>query len=378
MRLAIITHNVFRGDGQSRVNYELARHALLAGHDVTLVAARIDPALLAEGARWARVRPGIERPHLAKVVAFVRGADAALARGSFDAVIASGVTLSRPHALNAVHFVHSTWLRSPVAAAEFGRGLYGRYQQTYTAANAWMERRVFGRAQQIVAVSETVRTQLAAAGVAPDRVAVIPNGVDPAAARPAGDAAALRRAMHVPAGAPLALFAGDIRTRRKNLDTLLAALAEVPELHLAVAGAAAGSPFPALAERLGVAGRVRFLGFRDDVPALLAAADFFVMPSRVDSFSLVLLEAMAAGRPVVTAATVGAAALVPPAAGIVIPDPEDRAALAEALARLAGDATRRAAMGAAARAIAAEYSWERTAAAYLQLLAELPPAGARA
>ncbi len=67
--------------------------------------------------------------------------------------------------------------------------------------------------------------------------------------------------------APLALFVGDIRSRRKNLELVLHALTEVRGLHLAVVGDTARSPYPAMAAELGVMDRVHFLGYRRDVPS---------------------------------------------------------------------------------------------------------------
>jgi glycosyltransferase involved in cell wall biosynthesis len=97
-------------------------------------------------------------------------------------------------------------------------------------------------------------------------------------------------------------------------------------------------------------GTVRFLGQRDDVPALLAALDLFVQPSRQEVMVQTTLEAMAAGRAVVSTRTVGAdEAIEDGTSGVLVPvgDPH---AMAEAIAALAGDPARRAALGRAARA----------------------------
>jgi glycosyltransferase involved in cell wall biosynthesis len=112
---------------------------------------------------------------------------------------------------------------------------------------------------------------------------------------------------------------------------------------------------------------VHFLGFRDDVAALMRAADLFVLPSRRDSCPLVLLEALASGLPVVTARTVGTAGLVEPESGFVLDRPDDTEALAEALRALVADAERRRAMGRAARAVAERHSWEKMAEQYVDL-----------
>ncbi|MGH3863629.1 glycosyltransferase family 4 protein [Actinokineospora sp.] len=107
------------------------------------------------------------------------------------------------------------------------------------------------------------------------------------------------------------LFAG-LLVERKGVDLLLAALAipgtMPPEATLTVAG---DGPERARAERLadcpGLRGRVRFLGFRSDVPVLLRQHDAFVLPSRMEQQPLVIAEAMAAGKPVLATDTGGVA-----------------------------------------------------------------------
>jgi glycosyltransferase involved in cell wall biosynthesis len=92
----------------------------------------------------------------------------------------------------------------------------------------------------------------------------------------------------------------------KGLDLLLDALVRLPEVWLWLAGE--GPERDLLKRRaaaLGVARRVRFLGWRDDVASLLAAADLFVSPAREETFGNAILEAMQQGRPVVTTATEG-------------------------------------------------------------------------
>ena len=99
-------------------------------------------------------------------------------------------------------------------------------------------------------------------------------------------------------------------------------------------GGTAGSPYPELARSLNLENRVHFLGFRQDVPDLMKAADFLVFPSRYEPFGLVVLEAMATEIPVITVATTGTTELVTPDCGFVWPDSDDTQALAEALNQL--------------------------------------------
>lgn len=221
--------------------------------------------------------------------------------------------------------------------------------------------------RRIVAVSAQVRQELLAIGVPPEHVSVILNGVDLTEFAPGVED---REALGLPPGVSLALFVGDIRTPRKNLDTVLRALTDVPGLHLAVVGSPEGSPFPRLADELGVASRTHFLGYRRDVARIMRASDLFVFPSRYEACSLVLLEALASGLPVVTARTAGGAEIVTPECGVVLTDPVDVAGLTAHLCRLVADGDLRRAMGRAARAAAEAHSWRGMADQYLALYEE--------
>jgi glycosyltransferase involved in cell wall biosynthesis len=100
---------------------------------------------------------------------------------------------------------------------------------------------------------------------------------------------------------------------------------------------------------LGLGDRVQFLGFRTDVPQVLAAADVVVLPSHAEGFPLAVLEAMACGKPVVATPVGGVAeAVVDEVTGLLVP-PGEPGALAGAVARLLGDARMSARLGAAAR-----------------------------
>jgi len=110
-------------------------------------------------------------------------------------------------------------------------------------------------------------------------------------------------------------------------------------------------------EAAALGGRAVVTGPRDDVEAMLAAADVACVPSRQEAFGNVVLEACAAGVPVVTTRRAGAAELLgPPLDALVVDDPEDLRALAAAIARALGpDAP---ALGAAARACAEAHPWD--------------------
>jgi glycosyltransferase involved in cell wall biosynthesis len=289
-------------------------------------------------------------------------------RPDVDLVQAYGAVTGAATDVNTVQFVHSGWLRSPVHPWRLRRDFYGAYQWLYNILNSYWEKKAFQQAKMVVAVSEKIEKELLEIGVPKERIRVILNGVDLNEFAPGS---ASRSQLGLPEGVTLALFAGDIRTARKNLDTVLHALVQVPDLHLAVAGATERSPYPKLAAELGLGDRVHFLGFRRDVSEIMKAVDLFVFPSRYEACTLVLLEAIATGLPVITAATAGGAEIVTPECGVVLSDSEDRQTLAEALARLAGDHDLRSQMGQAARTVAERHSWLSKAQSYVDLFEEL-------
>jgi glycosyltransferase involved in cell wall biosynthesis len=374
MKLCIVTHKVAIGDGQGRVNYEVAWEAIRRGHHVTLLASSVDLALQQNSqVDWIPIPVKGYPLQLGREIAFSTQSAWWLNQHQkeFDLIKLNGAITSARGDVNAVHFVHSSWLRSPFNLSAQNLSLRSIYQRFYTALNADWEKKAFDRAKVVVAVSEKVAQELIAIGVPRERIRVILNGIDLQEFAPG---TVDRQQLNLPEKVPLALFAGDIRTPRKNLDTVLHSLVQVSELHLAVVGGIAGSPYPELARSLKLENRVHFLGFRQDVPDLMKAADFLVFPSRYETFGLVVLEAMATGIPVITAATTGAAQLVTPDCGIVLPDSDDTQALAEAMNQLVKcDRQQRQQMGVAARTIAEHHSWVNMASNYVNLFEELKP-----
>jgi glycosyltransferase involved in cell wall biosynthesis len=133
----------------------------------------------------------------------------------------------------------------------------------------------------------------------------------------------------------------------------------------------------ALAKTLGVARQVSFLGHREDVPALLASADAFVLPSRSEAFPNGAIEAMAAGLPVVATRVGGLLDLIDEGrTGLLVP-PDDPAALAAAIESLVLSPARAAMLGAAARdEVTRRYSFDRMVRGFEDLyLAQLHTAG---
>lgn len=218
----------------------------------------------------------------------------------------------------------------------------------------------------VIAISESVRHALVAAGIDDQRIVVVPSGVDLArvAAAP-GCRRRERAALGVAEDAVLVLGLGALE-RRKGFDVLVAA-AQLARLPLRVVLAGAGREQAALARQAEAAGvDLARVGFREAVGPLLAAADVVAVPSRAEGLGVTALEAMAAERAVVASRVGGLAEVVRDGeTGLLVP-PEDPAALADALSRLAGDAALRARLGAAAAAaVRARYSLDAMAAATL-------------
>ncbi|MBN2581565.1 MAG: glycosyltransferase [Planctomycetes bacterium] len=254
--------------------------------------------------------------------------------------------------------VHSHLFRAHLAAAWSGCRKHTRavvmteHQADPRRWAMWLLRRAARRADALTAVSEGVRSHLIARGFSPESVLMLPNGIE---TQPLAEAQpACRATLSLPDDARMLLFAGRL-TRQKGLDVLLAALsslaADYPSLRLVVAGDGEDRPaLTALAARLGLAQRVVFLGRRDDVPSLMKAADVVVLPSRWEGLSLVLLEAMAAGRPVVATRVEGQTETIDHGRTGLLVESESPEAMAAAICRVLDDTALAARMSEAAAA----------------------------
>ena len=160
----------------------------------------------------------------------------------------------------------------------------------------------------VVCCGEAVRAYALSHNIVPSsRLVTIENGVEIPDSLPERDAA--RRTLGLPPDAPVIVTVGRLARQKAPENFLQAAasvLREVPAVRFLVVGdGPLKSQLQTLAERLGIASSVQFLGFRDDVPVILRAADIFALFSRWEGLPLTILEAMAAERPVVATAVDG-------------------------------------------------------------------------
>ena len=222
----------------------------------------------------------------------------------------------------------------------------------------------YRRCDHLIANTRDIADYLSAGGWPRDRVQYLPNFVG---ATPS--AAVARASLATPEGVPLALALGRLHPN-KGFDMLLAALALAPAIHLWLAGEGdLRASLERQARALGITERVRFLGWREDTAALMAAADFVVVPSRREPLGNVVIEAWAAGVAVVAAASEGPGALITDDQTGLLAPVDDARALAAAMRRLAEDKALAARLAAAGRAAYdAEFSETRVVALYRDFL----------
>ena len=242
-----------------------------------------------------------------------------------------------------------------------------RYTRWRLAQTRWLAKRT----DRIVGCSEGVRRVLLEMGMPPARTIAIPNGVR---LQPFADAEAQPFAQRIPGIVMVARF-----SRQKDHATLLRAVALLRERGLAPPLLFAGGgkdlhrrPLEKLADELGIAAQVQFLGVVRDVPQRLMAHQLCVLSTHYEGMPLALLEGMAAGCAVVGSAVPGVREVLEDGVDGLLVNESDPVAMADALERVLRDPPFGARLAAAARRAAAEkYSRERMNRRYEELFLSL-------
>lgn len=335
-----------------------------------------------------RVEPGLEVVHVA-------AGPVSLAKEDLPEVVeefADGVAADL--ARRPVDALHANYWLSAVAAHRLKHSLdlplvatfhtLARVKAEAGDAEPWSreqaEVQVIGCCDAICASSPVEARQLVEYyGAPPDRIELVPPGVDHAFFSP-GDRAGARRALGVD-DRPTLLFVGRIQPL-KGLSVAVAALAELAhsDARLVVVGGPSGPDgteelrrVADLVDDLGLSDRVHMVDPRPHhaLSSYYRAADVVVVPSRSESFGLVALEAAACGVPVVASAVGGLQMLVDDGVTGHLVDPRDPAAFAARVDALLGDPAEARRMGRAAQELAEAFSWSTTAGRLRRMYSDL-------
>jgi glycosyltransferase involved in cell wall biosynthesis len=277
----------------------------------------------------------------------------------------------------------AAWLAGvPVKIHTFhGHVLDGYFSPAATRVFLHIERRLARCTDRLVTVSPQLKTQLLAMGIGrPEQMEVIPLGLDlERFRRVSRSSRRLRASLGLAAGTPVLGIVGRL-VPIKDHDTLFSAMALLPAgnqaAHLLIVGDGEERvPLEGLAARLGLRDRIHFLGWRADLEAILPEMDVVICASKNEGTPVALIEAMAAGVPVLSTDVGGVADLVAHGkTGWLVP-PGDARAMARAIGDLLRDAALRGRLAEAGRAVALdEYDVTRliprVEALYTDLLAK--------
>lgn len=205
----------------------------------------------------------------------------------------------------------------------------------------------------VITVSDFIRTEAVKHGVAPERVTTVRNAIDPMPLPDPDARARLRADLGIPSDSPLIGIVARL-DKGKGQDDTIEAFAQIagrfPEAHLLIVGEGDNRPaLESLAAKQPARDRIIFTGRRSDIPRILAALDLFCHPSRLDPCPLALLEASAAGLPVLAYAEGGACEIVENSETGILAPPGDVPALARAMEMLLADNATAHRLGEAAR-----------------------------
>lgn len=330
-RLTIVAGDFVKTGGMDRANLALAETALDRGIHVELVSHRVAPSLVGRpGLVWhVAAKPlgsyWLGQPVLDRVGRWA-GARTSEAGGR---VVVNGGNCLLP-AVNWVHFVHAA---SGFEAGSGARGLKRRIERRQVLRS---ERLALAQAELVLANSLRTRSDVIdCLGVPAERVRLVYLGVDAERFQPASAERtdSVRRSLGI--DGPFAIFVGALGDRRKGFDVAFdawRALARDASWDVPLVVAGAGPLLPRWRERVRqqrVERHVRLLGFRQDVPELVAAAGLLIAPARYEPYGLGVAEALASHVPAIVSRRAGVAELFPDSLSeFLLHEPESASELA--------------------------------------------------
>lgn len=369
----MVTGDFVRTGGMDVANYHLARYLADSGHEVHLVAHRVDAALLAmAGVRWHRVAKPLNSYLLgARALRRAGGRWGRLIMDRGGRMIVNGGNCASPDT-NWVHYVHAG--HRPEVTTSTARRFLGRWKHRRHVGE---EHDALHAARMVIANSNaTGRELVSRIGVPPERIQTVYYGADAAYHRPptAAERAAAREALAWRDDRPGVAFVGALGDRRKGFDILFAAWRMLCDdrawdARLTVAGA--GSELAAwrrAAEAAGLGDRIRFLGFTPDVRRVLWACDVIAAPARYEAYGLAVHEAVCCGLPAIVNPDAGVAERLAGLHGLQPEQRESPDALAAALRRWRDDRDRWTAVARDASVELRAWSWDDMAARIVHLM----------
>lgn len=221
-----------------------------------------------------------------------------------------------------------TWMNRATHMTPPGKGRFVKVARL----GGYYDLKYYRNCDHLIGNTEDIVEYLVKEGWPKDRAHYLPNFVNSEQME-----AVSRLDLSTPEAAPLLLSLGRLH-ENKAFDTLLRALARVPGVYLWLAGEGPlKRDLERLAEELGIRPRIRFLGWRDDGPALFAAANAYICPSRHEPLGNVVLEGWAQGRPVIAADSLGPGTLITHGHDGVLCPVDDEKAMADSIKWVLGD-----------------------------------------
>ncbi len=352
-----------RRGGVEQWTHQFASQLLAVGHEVHVVARGVAAELAPRGLTLHVVEASASR------TAFAGAAEQALRRLKLDVVHDTGcgwhADVFQPHGGSRVAAFEQNLELMPAWQRPWKRGI-AKWLPRYREFTTLAQRQYADDGRHILALSRMVAEDLRRYHqVSSERMHIIYNGVDVRRFSPTRREeyrAAVRARLGLRDQVLLLIVAHNFRL--KGVPALMMAATKLLRaglpVHVAVAGGKRSGRYARWARPLGIGDQVTFLGAVDDVVPYYAAADIYVQPTFYDPCSLVVLEALASGLPVVTTRMNGAGELITPGReGYVLDAPENVNALTATLKPLVASASKREAMGRAARSLALAHTLEQ-------------------
>ena len=333
----IVAADLVTTGGMDAANYALAEYLADRGTPVHLVAHTVAPELAGHANIIVHDAPKPLGSYVLgePVLNRVGRSWAAQIGAQGGHVVVNGGNCNWPDA-NWIHYVHAAY--TPEQAGSVARRAKVRFGHWVSLIN---ERQALRAARVLISNSDRTKHDLVQhLGIPAEKIHTVYCGVDPSQFRPPapGERAELRHSLNWPDKKPMVAFVGALGNRRKGFDTLFSAwqaLCEDPawDADLVVIGTGVELRcWIARAAASRLASRIHFMGFRTDVPRLVAACDAVVAPSRYEPYGLAVQEALCCEIPALTTRGAGIAERYPPElAGLLMPDPNDHLDLARRL-----------------------------------------------